>query len=83
MGNCCGVSPVLNEEATYSQGSQNLEVSVQSNAATNSHYMAETSGYVSSHMSGHMTPDSLTEPEPEPKQLEHIADREGTLYRPP
>ncbi|XP_064388947.1 cyclin-Y-like protein 1 [Halichondria panicea] len=86
MGNCCGVSPVLNEEATYSQGSQNLEVSVQSNAATNSHYMAETSGYVSSHMSGHMTPDSLTEPEPEPKQLEHIADREdltnqkGTMF---
>ncbi len=82
MGNCCGVTPVLNEEApSYNPGSQNLEeASSQSNAVTNPHYMAESSGYVSSHISGHMTPDSPTEPEPEPKQLEHIADREGVFY---
>lgn len=78
MGNCCGVTPTLEDDRdpTGRVGIDSLEASFQSNAQHN--YMGETSGYVSSHMSGHLTPDSLTEPvATEPQQLEHIADREG------
>ncbi len=83
MGNCCGVNPTLNEDHVYNTGNtggQSLEASTPTNAVTHSQHTAETSGYVSSsHMSGHMTPDSLSEQhvEAEPKVLEHIADREG------
>ena len=60
---------------------ESLEVSDRSNTVTNTQYVPEAGhmgGLMSSNVSGHMTPDSLTEPAvTEPQQLEHIADREG------